>query len=133
MPEPMTAVTVSIMSVVRRVLIANTAPAAAGAAKLTTACMEALIPLYRISCSFGTSCGITAFTAGVCMPAPSERMADMTSRAASKAGFDVINGTVHTMTRVAKAMRVSAPMISIFLGYRSAHTPPTKESINWGR
>ena len=133
MAEPMTAVMISIISVVRSELTANTTPAAAGAAKLTTACMEALIPLYRISCSLGTTCGITAFTAGVCMPAPSERMADMASSAESKVGVDVISGIAHTMTRVAKAMRASAPMISSFLGYRSAHTPPTNERINWGR
>ena len=46
---PKIAVTMSIISVVRNVLIAKTAPAAAGAAKLTIDCIVALMPLYRIS------------------------------------------------------------------------------------
>ena len=46
---PKSAVTMSIISVVLNVLIAKTAPAAAGAAKLTIDCIVALMPLYRIS------------------------------------------------------------------------------------
>ena len=45
----MIAVMMSIISAALKVLTANTAPAAAGAAKLTRDCMAALIPLYRMS------------------------------------------------------------------------------------
>mgnify|MGYP002512383393 CR=1 FL=1 len=42
--------------------------AAAGAANCTTDCIVALMPFQRISIVSGTSCGITAFTAGCWMP-----------------------------------------------------------------
>ena len=48
-PVPKIAVTMSIISVVFKVLIAKTTPAAAGAAKLTIDCIVALMPLYLIS------------------------------------------------------------------------------------
>ena len=132
-PVPRIAVTMSIISVVLNVLIAKIAPAAAGAAKLTTDCMVALIPLYRMSCPAGTSWGITAFTAGVCIPAPKERTTDMASRPPSKAGSDEICGIASTIMNVANAISISAPMISFFLWYRSAHTPPINEMRNCGR
>ena len=129
----MTAVTTSIIRVVRRSLTANTAPAAAGAAKFTSDCMAALRPLYRMSWSSGTSWGMAAFTAGAWMPAPRERRSDMTSRPPSRAGPDGMWGSAGIIAKVAQAIRTSAPMMSAFLLYRSAQTPPKKETRNCGR
>ena len=67
------------------------------------------------------------------MPAPRERMTDIKRRPPRKKGLEVMCGTASSMARVASAVRASAPAISSFLLYRSAHTPPEKEMRNWGR
>ena len=48
------------------------------------------MPLYRITSSSGTSCGRTAFTAGVWIPAPTERSADIASSNGNISGFSSI-------------------------------------------
>ena len=130
---PTAAVATSISSVVRRVPAASRAPAAAGAANCTTDCMVALMPLQRIRCCSGTRAGSIAPTAGVWTPAPRERMADMTSSAASRP-FSVGNrGITSAMARVTAAITPSARMMIRRRLKRSAHTPAGKDIRNCGR
>ena len=45
-----------------------------------------------------------ALTAGVCIPAPKDRMTDITSKPPSKAGSDEICGIANTITKVTNAI-----------------------------
>ena len=71
----MTAVTTSTSSTAWRPMRANSAAASAGASSVIADWMLMLMPLTRISLSAGTIWGRSAPTAGVCTPAPRDRMA----------------------------------------------------------
>ena len=123
----------SIQSAERRLPSERIAPAAAGAANCTTDCSVALIPLTRMSCSSGTNCGRMAPTAGICIPAPMERMTEANSRATSTGVPSPSEGSSSARTSVATAIAASAPMISRFLERRSASAPETNEISVCGR
>lgn len=129
---PMAAVTMSIHKAHCRLERLITAPAAAGAAKLAIDCKVELMPLALISFSGETIRGIAEFTAGVWIPAAAERRAAITSRAILKEEPLGKRGIIRTRARVKIAIAASAPIISDFLGKRSASAPPMKEQRNCG-
>ena len=129
---PMAAVIMSIHKAHCKLERLITAPAAAGAAKLAIDCKVELMPLALISFSGETIRGIAEFTEGVWIPAAAERRAAITSRAILKEEPLGKRGIIRTRARVKIAIAASAPIISDFLGKRSASAPPRKEQRNCG-
>ena len=77
MSTPMIAVTTSTKKIATSDALAYSAPATAGARSAMPAWMEPLMPLTRMSRSLGVICGTSAETAGIWMPAPTERIASV--------------------------------------------------------
>ncbi|MPN40396.1 hypothetical protein SDC9_187933 [bioreactor metagenome] len=94
--------------------------------------MVELTPLYFMSDSSGTSCGMVELTAGVCTPAPRERMTDITKSAVNRGTPSPMYGINRASASVAAAITASAKMISHFRGNLSAHTPEKNEIMNCG-
>ena len=74
------AVITSIKSAASRGAAERTAPPAAGDKNIMEEDRVLLIPFILMRCSLGTSCGKMAFTAGVWIPVPAERMISTANR-----------------------------------------------------
>ena len=89
-------------------------------------------PLNFISLSCGTNCVTAAFTAGVCIPVPTERIADILTNANSIGVPSEIFGKKIANKRVAAAIIASDNIINFFFEYLSASTPEKHETKNCG-
>lgn len=127
---PMIAVITSINKVISKVDTDKIAPLMTGDKNIIIEDNVLLIPLILIKCSCGTIWGIIAFTAGVWIPVPAERIAN-TANSIQTFWCPVKN--VIAKSKVVIAITASANIIIFFRLYRSIHTPANSEMNICGR
>ena len=79
-PMPIIAVMTSIKSAASKGAAERIAPPAAGDKNIMKEDKVLLSPFILMRCSLGTSCGKMAFTAGVWIPVPADRMISTANR-----------------------------------------------------